>query len=174
MNITPAQMKRLQTCCSQMARTVVGFDGERATRLAWAKQTLGREVASFSELTIHDARRLIDAAQGELGHRAAARPGTRERRSAAAAHRAGVDGRKGDTTYAATPQIVSAEDLDVLAEYYARLGWNKARFDAWLASSHSPIGRSKTIRTQAQANRVRWALQGMLKDAGLWVDWSAA
>jgi hypothetical protein len=174
--ITPAQLARLQTLCSQMTQSVIGFDGGREGRLAWAGTLLGRTVPTFSALGFHDARLLIDAAQGELGHRAPLKPGSKRnqahKHTAEDALRAGVDGRKDDVVFVQRPEIVSAEDLETIASYYQRLGWDKARFDAWLAGSSSPIKPGKVIHTTRQANRVRWALKGMLQDAGLWVDWS--
>jgi hypothetical protein len=176
MKITRLQLTRLQTVCSQMASTVVGFDGGREGRLAWAGQLTGRTIPSFNALSFDEARMLIDAAQGELGHRAPLKPGSKatqpRKRTAESAHRAGVDGRKDDTVYAQRPEIVSADDLTTIASYYQRLGWDKARFDAWLQSKSSPIKPAKEIRSMKQANRVRWALKGMLQDRGLWVDWS--
>lgn len=172
MNITRAQITRLQTCCSQMAQRVAGCTNSREERLAWAAQVLGHAVESFAKLSMQEARILIDAAQGEIGHRAPLKPGTRRNREDA--RRAGIDGRKGDTEFASAPRIVSAEELTTIASYYQRLGWDKPRFDAWLASRHSPLKKRTTITTSAHANRVLWALKGMLKDAGLWVDWSTA
>ncbi len=174
--ITNAQRLRLMAVCTQMGSSVVGFDNSREGRLAWAGQLLGRTIVSFLDLRFHEAQALIDAAQGELGHRAPLKPGSKatqpRSRTAEDAHRAGVDGRNDDVSYAQLPQIASADDLATIASYYQRLGWDKARFDAWLASKSSPLKRARSIVTTAQANKVRWALKGMLQAAGLWADWS--
>ena len=178
MKATLAQIKRLQTCYGQLCTHSIGFENTREARLAWAAEVLGRQIASFSQLTLDQARTLIDAAQGALGHRDPLKPGAKRqqepKRSAEAAHRAGVDGRAGETVYAASPEIVSAEDIETIASYYARLGWDLSQFDKWIHSRSSPLRGRKQVRTTADANRVRWALKGMLQDAGRWADWNAA
>lgn len=177
MSITRAQLGRLQTVYAHCVRRCLGYNEGRDARLAWANERLQlpaeRRVASFSGLTEHQARILIDAAQADLGTRAPLKPGRRARQKlTTTAQRAGNDGRVTDTTYLNQPEMVSAEDLEVIASYYARLGWTADRFAAWIASSYSPIKPSRTIRTVKQANRIRWALKNMLQDAGLWEEWS--
>ena len=164
--INSDQMKRLQTLYGQLcAHTQEGKD--RASRLAWAEGFVGRTLASFSELTGDEARRLIDTAQGQLGVTVP----PKRRRSREAAERHGKDGRRDGAEFQATPQMVSAADLAVIESYYARLGWTRDRFDAWLRSPSSPLKKSAPeIRTKADANKVRWALKGMLQHAGLWED----
>lgn len=174
MKITTAQLKRLQTCYGQMCSQVIGFENTREARLAWASQILGREISSFAALSLDQARTLIDAAQGELGHRTPQKSKSVHKPTAEAARRAGLDGRKGDQEYADAPQIASAADIETIQSYYQRLGWSAAQFEAWLTHRSSPLRGRKQIRTQADANRVRWALKGMLKDAGLWADWKDA
>lgn len=169
MSITKAQLTRLQTCYAQMARSVIGFENTRNARIDWACGIVRRPISSFSELSQDEARRLIDIAQGEIGHRAPAKP--RQRRSPQAARRHGVDGRKGDAEFANAPQIVSPQDMENIRERYQRLGMTNETFGNWLASRSSPIRPRKQIRTTADANRVLWALKGMLKDRGLWADW---
>lgn len=170
--ITKGQMVRLQTLYSQLsAHSIEGSaQDSRSARLMWASEQTGRSIASFSALTTEEAVRLIDGLQGQLGVKAPVRP--RRRLSRDAARRAGVDGRRGDQEFAAQPQIVSAEDLAAIENYYTRLGWTRAQFDTWLSSSRSPLsGRARpTIATSKDANRIRWALKGMLKRAGLWRD----
>jgi hypothetical protein len=162
-------MVRLQTLYAQLAaHTQEGND--RAARLKWASEHTGRCIASFSELTTDEGARLIDGLQGQLGLKAMPRP--RRRLDRDAARRAGIDGRRGDKEFAAQPQIVSADALAMIEDFYTRLGWTRAQFDAWLSSSRSPLaGRARpTIATLKDANRVIWALKGMLKRAGLWRD----
>ncbi len=174
--ITPAQLARLQTLCSQLASACV-IAGTREARLAWANSILrlepGLQIASFSQLSLDRATRLIDAAQGELGHRAPTVAKPRKRLTAASARRAGLDGRNTDTEFAGQPQIVSPEDIETIKSYYERLGWGREQFEAWLGSRRSPLRGRKQIRTTAEANKVRWALKGMLQAAGRWVDFDA-
>ena len=178
MNITNAQLTRLQTCYAQMCSHLAGYENTREARLQWAAQILGRPVASFSKLSLDAARRLIDAAQGELGHRAPLKATSvrnqSRKKSMENARRAGLDGRHDGTEFADQPQLVSAEDIETIQSYYHRLGWGEAQFEAWLRSRTSPLRGRRTIRTTADANGVRWALKGMLQGAGLWVDWSDA
>lgn len=164
--INKKQMKRLQVLYSQLARhTDQGAD--REARMRWASEMLQRPIGSFKELTMNDAQHLIDTLQGQLGVKAPAK----NRLKGEAAHRAGTDGRKG-SPYAGSPQMVSPADLEVITGYYMRLGWGREQFDAWLASSRSPLSHRShpTITTLADANRVRWALKGMLQNRGLWED----
>jgi hypothetical protein len=169
--VTKSQMVRLQTLYGQLAaHTLEGND--RASRLKWASEQSGRAIASFKELTSNEAKSMIDGLQGQLGVREPAYKRPRRRLSRDAAKRAGTEGRRGNTDYQGQPQMASAEDLAVIESYYMRLGWQRAQFDAWLASSHSPLsGRAQpVISTSKDANRVRWALKGMLKHRGLWEE----
>jgi hypothetical protein len=163
--ISANQLKRLQVLYSQLARHT-DQDAGREARLRWASALLDRPIASFKDLSRDDARRLIDTLQGQLGVKAA----PAQRLSREAAHRAGTEGRR-NNPYKTAPQMVSAADLAVIEDYYSRLGWTRAQFDAWLASSRSPIKRANpVIATLADANAVRWALKGMLKHRGLWQE----
>jgi hypothetical protein len=164
--ITKDQLKRLQVLYSQFARHTDQATSREA-RIQWASELVQRPIASFTALTMHDARHLIDTLQGQLGVKAPAKKRLRRE----AAHRAGTDGRR-NSPYGSAPQMVSAEDLAVLEDYYTRLGWNRAQFDGWLSSSRSPLSNRArpVIATLADANRVRWALKGMLQHAGLWEE----
>jgi hypothetical protein len=88
------------------------------------------------------------------------------------ARRAGLDGRKDGGEFLRAPQMASAADLACIESYYTRLGWGRAQFDAWLRSPRSPLKHKSapTIVTVYDANRVRWAIKGMLQHAGLWED----
>lgn len=164
--ITGPQMKRLQTLYGQLCAHTQESN-TREARLRWASDLVGRSIASFGELTQSDARHLIDVLQGQLG----VQHPVKHHMPKEAADRHGRDGRGDGEDLAAVPELVSANDLNTIAEYYARLGWNHERFDAWLHSPHSPLKKTAPmIRTKADANRVRWALIGMLKSAGLWSD----
>ena len=86
------------------------------------------------------------------------------------ADRHAKDGRWDGEKFRPTPQLASAFDLENIAKYYTRLGWDRDTFDRWLRSPRSPLGRRSQpkIVTVAQANRVRWALKKMLQNKGLW------
>lgn len=163
--ITAPQLKRLQTLYNQLAaHTQIGTD--RVARLAWAGELVGHSIASFSDLTVSEANHLLDALQQTPGIVAP----RRRRLDREQAQRHGTDGRH-DSEFGDEPQMVSADDLATIEDYYARLGWDRDRFDAWLRSPHSPLKRSDAvIRTKADVNRVRWALIGQLKHRGLWED----
>jgi hypothetical protein len=164
--VTGPQLKRLQTLYGQLCAHTQERN-TREARLRWASDLVGRSIASFSDLTQSDARHLIDATQGQLG----VQHPVKHRMPREAADRHGRDGRRDGDDLAAVPEMVSADDLATIEEYYSRLGWTRDRFDAWLRSPHSPLKKTApTIRTKADANRVRWALIGMLKSAGLWSD----
>lgn len=164
--ITTPQLRRLQTLYGQLCAHTQQ-DNTREARLDWAGQLVGRRIASFSDLTQEDARHLIDQLQGQLG----IKHPTRRRRSSDAAQRHGKDGRRDGKDFAAVPELVSAEDLATIESYYARLNWTRDRFDAWLRSPYSPLKKSDpVIRTKAEANKVRWALKGMLRNNGLWEE----
>ena len=166
--ITSGQLKRLQVLYSQYARHSLDVTANtRDERIAWASRQTSRLVASFKDLTLDEGKHLIDTLQRLMNVKAPARP-----RRRADARRAGLDGRHDGGEFRNTPRMASAEDLSVIERFYARLGWDRARFDSWLRSSSSPLGKKSDpkIQTTADANRVRWALKRMLKRAGLWPD----
>lgn len=166
LSITRNQLKRLQVLYSQLcARTFE--ENTREARLAWAAQLVGHSLATFRDLSLSEARHLIDVLQGQLGVKYPAQ----RRHGRDDADRHGRDGRRDGGDLAATPQMVNAGDLATIEEYFTRLGWTRERFDAWLRSPHSPLkASSPAIRTKAEANRVRWALKGMLQQRGLWQE----
>lgn len=166
--IMPSQMRALQTLYARYAAHAIEGNSREA-RLTWAGSQVGRAIGSFSDLTRDEARSLIDALQAEVGD--PQRPRPRRHLDRDAAHRAGTDGRRSNP-YAGQPQMASAIDLDVIERYYTRLGWTRAQFDAWLSSSRSPLSKraQPVIASSSDANRVRWALKGMLQQRGLWED----
>ena len=167
-NISSEQLRRLQTLYSRANQGMI--DGSsRDARLAWATQFCERPISSFSDLTREEAHNAINALQAAAGQPQTIPP-RRKRLSRDDAQRAGTDGRK-DKKFTQNPQMVGAVDLAVIENYYNRLGWDRTRFDAWLRSPRSPLKKSTPeIRTLADANRVRWALKGMLRHAGLWQE----
>jgi hypothetical protein len=165
--ITAQQLKRLQTLYSQFAASSPDpRTSSREERLLWASLIVGRTVASFSELSSAEANTAIARLQKDTPQ-AKARPKQMDRD---AAERHAKDGRWDGEKFRPTPQLASAFDLENIAKYYGRLGWDRETFDRWLRSPRSPLGRRSQpqIRTVAQANRVRWALKKMLKARGLW------
>jgi hypothetical protein len=142
----------------------------REERITWASTRLRRPISSFSDLSSTDAGFLIDGLQEYLGVKAPAKP--RKRLDREQARRAGTDGRHDGQEFASAPQLASAADLATIENYYTRLGWGRAQFDAWLRSPRSPLKHKSqpTISTMADANRVRWALKGMLRYAGKWEE----
>jgi hypothetical protein len=155
------QMKRLQTLWGLFARQS-NLDGkDREARLGWVAGTIGRQVASFKELTAAEAATAIEAVQKHLPPelllaRKRARP---SRRTAQAYGTAGRKGRR-DTEV----RMADAETWRLLEVLLAKLRWTRERLDAFLRSSKSPV-RSGMIRTLGEANRVVWILKAMLRRA---------
>jgi hypothetical protein len=170
MPLSKNQLVRLQTLYAQYARHEIGIGLSREERLAWASQRLRKPVTSFSDLSSADAGFLIDGLQESLGVKAPSKP--RKRHDRDQARRAGKDGRHDGQEFSSAPQLASAADLAVIEDYYARLEWSRAQFDAWLRSPRSPLKHkaAPSITTLADANRVRWALKQMLVRAGKWED----
>ena len=147
-SISSAQLRKLQTLWSQHARHSLGVpDDSRQARLLWASAALGRKsISSFKDLTFDEASRLIDALA------AAAGISSRDR-----AHAMGTDGRRGVRRRVLV--IASHADQRRIQDAVERLGWDQEHFNNWLASPTSPLrARGGQIRTQADANRVWWAL----------------
>jgi hypothetical protein len=166
MSITNAQLGRLQTLYSQFARHEIDVGISREERIAWASLRLRKPVTSFRDLSGSDAGFLIDVLQGSLGVKAP----LKSRPKRAQARRAGLDGRHDGQEFSNAPQIASAADLARIEGAYARLGWERSQFDAWLRSPRSPLKHkaAPSIVTVADANHVWWALKGMLQRAGKW------
>lgn len=149
---TSRQLTKLQTLWSQHARHSLDVpDDSRQERLAWAGAAVGRKVCSFKDLTFDEASRLIDALAAAAGII------TRDR-----AHAMGTDGRRGVRRRVLA--IASQADQGRIQDAVERLGWDQEHFNNWLVSPTSPLkSREKQIRTQADANRVWWALKSILR-----------
>ena len=172
--ISRLRLVALQTLWSQHARRSldVSTGDARAARLAWASDQVKHPVASFSDLTNFEAASLIDLLQKSLGQvnqgkRTGKRPRIRNRDRAQAA---GTEGRRGFSSASST--MVSAEDLARIDNAITRLGWTRDRFDAWLRSDSSPLGKTSNpqIRTLGDANKIWWPMKAMLKRAGKWIQ----
>jgi hypothetical protein len=140
-------------------------DVGRTQRLRWAGETLHRRIDSFHELSSADAGTLITWLRNALGQKVEnrRRPATREQ-----ARTAGMAGKRRAATLGHGPS--DADSLSRIDEAITRLGWDRERFDRWLRSSSSPLGKRSdyAIYTQADANRVWWAMKQLLKRAGKW------
>ena len=166
MQITNAQLGRLQTLYAQLARHEIGVGASREARIEWAIERLRKPVTSFKDLTTDDAIFLIDSIQQQLGVKAPfkKRPGRDQ------ARRAGLDGRKDGSEFAAAPQMATAADLARIQALLDQLGWDEAGLRRFLESSRSPLARfaDKTIRTTSQANKVWWGLKRVAQSKGVW------
>ena len=166
MGITKAQLVRLQTLYSQLARHELGVNLDRQSRLDWATERLGKLVTSFRDLSADDAGFLIDSIQSHLGVKVP----IKKRLGRDQARRAGLDGRSDGAEFAAAPQLVGPEDLARIEDLLRQLGWDRTRLKGFLESSRSPLARraDKAIRTTADANKVWWALKRIARQKGLW------
>ena len=165
--ITAAQLKRLQTLFSKYAAgqglAKLPADELRDLRLGFLHSVLDRTVESTKDLTLAEARRAIDELQKllppELIRKASPAPyGAGDRESN---RQLGAAGRRGDK--GKVLQVPDGRTLEKIAAQIAELGWTQDRFDAWLRSRSGPLGGRSSILTQADANRVHWALKAILK-----------
>jgi hypothetical protein len=157
-SITPQQIRRLQVLYKQYEAHTLDVGAKREDRLAWASERCGRVIASFSGLTLEEARRLIDTLQGILGVRLPSKV-PRRRKDRRAAQNAGTMGRHDQVNE--EDVLVGDTEIRRIQREMDRLGWTQTRLDAFLASPSGPNARRATIRTLADANRVYWALKRM-------------
>lgn len=163
--ISAPQLRTAQVLWSKyFAHHALDFAGDdaRAARLKWTAEFLGHSVESFHDLTRYEAHRIIN----ELKRSMNMPIGMRSRQRAADR---GLQGRRIAGRPAQMEVVAGREDLDRLHSALSRLGWSQERFEKWLESPTSPVkGSQPKIRTQAEANRVWWALKRMLRRQGLW------
>ena len=166
MQITKPQLARLQTLYGQLAAHELGVGTDRTARIHWASERLQREIGSFSDLTLDEARFLIDSLQQQLGVKV---PPTK-RPGRAQARRAGLDGRKDGGEFAEAPQMATSSDVARIQNILDQLGWSLETYARFLHSSRSPLAKcaDKSIRTTADANKVWWALKRIAQQKGLW------
>jgi hypothetical protein len=153
------------------ARAPKDLRDPRGARLRWASESVGREVASFADLTADEVRELIHGLKASLARPVEGRPDRwRPIRSRERAHAAGTSGRADEDQRFV--QLANADDLARIHDAVRRLGWSRERFAAWLASRSSPLPskRIEEIRTVAEVNRVWWALKAMLQRSGKWAS----
>lgn len=156
--ITARQMKRLQTLWGLFCAQARLDAKDRAARLGWVAGAVGRQIGSFRELTAAEAKTAIDAVQKHLPPELLRRQ--RPPRRLAQAY--GTAGRRGRSDKEV--RFADAETWRLLDGLLGKLGWSRERLDAFLRSSKSPV-RNGVIRTLGEANRVIWALKGMLRRA---------
>jgi hypothetical protein len=163
--ISGKQMKRLQTLWGLFARQSKLDGKDREARLGWVAGAIGRQVASFKELTAAEAATAIEAVQKHLPPELL----RRKRPSRDTARAYGTAGRKpgrdnSRSRLAGEIRMADAETWHLLEVLLGKLGWTRERLDAFLRSSKSPV-HGKAIRTLAEANRVIWVLKSMLRRA---------
>lgn len=155
--ITAPQLKRLQVLYAQYERSSLDADCGRQGRLEWASERLGRTIASFKDISLDEAVKMIDGLQRALGVALPQKP--RRRPSRRDAQKAGTEGRH-DQIHAEST-IVGDKDIRRIQREMDRLGWDQHRLEAFLASPRGPNQRRTAIRTMGDANRVYWALKRM-------------
>jgi len=156
MKITGPALKRLQVLYRQFEAHSLDAGPTREDRLAWATARVGRQITSFSDLTVEDGIRLIDELQGLVGHKVPSKT-PRRRLSRKNAEKAGTEGRR-DQIHDETT-MASAADIERIQKDLDRLGWDSARLEAFLRSPKSPTRGRTQILTLADANKVHWALK---------------
>ena len=157
MKITPAQLKRLQVLYTQYERHSLDCPGaDRAARMRWASEATGRQIDSFSDLTLDEATRLIDGLQRTLGTKAPNKS-PRRRLTRHDAQKKGTEGRHDQIHNERT--IAGPSEFAMLQRDIDRLGWDQARLDAFLRGPHNPMkSRRSAVQTLGDANNVHWAL----------------
>lgn len=164
--ISAAALRALQALYAAYDRRDLLDAGEdsRGRRLRWASQQIGHDVRSFKDLTGNEAHVLIRTLKGALGQ-------PLDRLDSEGGRAAGTEGRRWRGRELST--LASQQDLDLVRMGIARLGWDQARFEAWLRSPSGPLPNKSApqvpqIRTVGDANRVWWALKRMLVRSGRW------
>jgi hypothetical protein len=158
MNLSPSQLRRLQTLWGLFCRQSNLDATDRDARLRWASDAIGRPISSFKELSADEAVTAIDAMQKHLPSELV----TRKRPARRAAYAYGTAGRRGRNEKEV--RMVDADTLRLLYALVGKLGWSRERFDSFLHGKSSPV-RSGAIRTLAEANRAIWSIKNMLRRA---------
>ncbi len=89
------------------------------------------------------------------------RPKRRPIRNKAQRHAAGTAGRKDATSK--VEHLVSGDDLALLGQFAARLGWGKETLAKF---TRRQLGGRDQIRTVADLNKVLWPMKRMLRTRG--------
>lgn len=158
--ITGGQMRRLQTLWGLFCARARLDAKDREARLGWVAGAIGRQIGSFRELSLVEARDAIRALQKHLPDELVRCRVTRDlARAYGTAGRRTKDGKSKIEI-----RMADAATLALIARLRDELGWSRERLDAFLRSAKSPT-RGKMIRTLDQANRVIWVLKAMLRRA---------
>ena len=157
--LTAAQRTRLQTLYQQWERHGLDCPGpSREQRVAWAAAEVRRPIASFSELTLDEAKRLIDLLQNAVGRKHPAQK--RKRVTTHDTQKKGTEGRH-DQIHAETT-LAGPSEFEMLQRDLAALGWDQQRLEAYLRSKRSPLKGRHQVRTLGDANQLHWALKRIL------------
>jgi hypothetical protein len=152
------QIVRLHTLWGVFCRESNLDAKDRAARLGWTADAIGRQITSFGELTADEANLVIDAIQKLLPPELL----KRKRPSRRLAQAYGTAGRRGRED--AEIRLVDAETWRLIDLLLARIGWTREQLAAFCHSAKSPV-RSGRIATLAEANKVIWSLKAMLRRA---------
>lgn len=164
-SISPRQLGIAQTLWSQFyAHRALDFadTDSRQARLQWARDLLGYAISSFKNLSRSEANVVIDALKRAMGA-PSGRSGSQQD-----GEDRGLQGRSRQPRGPRHLVMASAEDRQRVQRAIERLGWSRVQFETWLSSATSPLAGRTEIRSQADANRVWWALKAMLRRAGKW------
>jgi hypothetical protein len=151
-------LKRLQTLWGLFCRQSQLDAKDRAARLGWLAGAVGRQLGSAKELTVEEAVTAIQAIQKHLPPELL----RRKRPERRLAYAYGTAGRRGVDSK--TVRMADADTWSLIDRLLGQLGWTRDRLDAFIRSSKSPL-RGRLISTLGDANRVIWALKGMLRRA---------
>jgi hypothetical protein len=160
-DVSRKQVQALQALWHVYARRTLGFDAnDRAKRLEYYSNYIGRPIASTLDLTFADASSLINLFKKSLNQR------TDRPRDKQTAQALGREGRRGNADNTST--LVDDKSLAVIRDYRLRLGWSADEYTSFLAGKNSPLGGRTMIRTIGDARSVQWAMKKILKAKGLW------
>jgi len=148
-SITAGQLVCLQTLWSRRMRAAGVADQAEARQLrhAFIRELTAGRAAETKELTLADARRVIEVLKG--GARIP---------DGDTAHAAGTHGRRGRQAPGAEV-MVGAQQIELLQGYAGLLGWSRERLDGFISRQL----RGRQLRTMADANRVLWGLKRMVR-----------
>jgi hypothetical protein len=159
--LTAPQRTRLQTLYAQWERHGLDCPGSsREQRVAWAAAEIRRPIASFSDLTMDEAKRLIDILQNAVGRKFPAK----KRKRVQTTHdrqKKGTEGRHDQVHNEAT--MAGPSEFEMLRRDLDALGWTQHRLEAYLSSNSSPLKGRTQVRTLGDANQLHWALKRILQ-----------
>jgi len=174
--ITPAQLRRLQTLYSQFERHTLDAlgpdlpwgtppsqvaDANRTSRLEWATQACGRRIDSFKDITLVEAKRLIEQLQGVLNVKAPNKSPRRQSRKHG--QKLGTEGRRDQIHNETT--IAGPAEFALIKRDIDRLGWSIERMNGFLFhSARGPLRGKTQIRTLSDANKAHWAMKNLKPD----------